>query len=297
MAKTATAPLIGYFKAEPSEYVLVHSAGQLLRHGAGLAFWYWGPVTSLASIPLSTIDVPFIFTETTGSFQPVSIQGQLTYRVAEPLVLAQALNFGIDPVTRRHLSNDPEKLPARILNALQARVRAALAGRSLEDALSEAAQLANIALEGLREDAGLEALGIEALGVAVQAVKPTPELAKALEAEYREGLQRRADQAIYARRAAAVEQERRIKENELSNQLALEGQRQALVDLEGQNQTRTAEFQARANEIWLGPWRGTDSRTLLALAFKAMGDNAQRIGTLTITPELLSGLMAAPREG
>ena len=102
---------------------------------------------------------------------------------------------------------------------------------------------------------------------------------------------------VEARRAAAVEQERRIKENELSNQLALEGQRQALVDLEGQNQTRTAEFQARANEIWLGPWRGTDSRTLLALAFKAMGDNAQRIGTLTITPELLSGLMAAPREG
>ncbi len=297
MAKTAATPLIGFYKAEPSDYVVVHSAGRLMRHGAGLAFWYWGPLTSLASIPLSTIDVPFIFTESTGSFQPVTIQGQLTYRVVKPLVLALALNYGIDPATRRHLTNDPEKLPARILNALQSRVRAALAGRSLEDALRESAQLANAALDGLREDAGLTELGVEALNVAVQAVKPTPELAKALEAEYREGLQRRADQAIYARRAAAVEQERRIKENELSNQLALEQQRQALVDLEGQNQTRAAEFQARANEIWLGPWRGTEARTLLALAFKAMGDNAQRIGTLTITPDVLSGLLAAPREG
>ena len=47
-------------------------------------------------------------------------------------------------------------------------------------------------------------------------------MGKALEAEYREGLQQRADQAIYARRAAAVEQERRIKENELNTQVLLE---------------------------------------------------------------------------
>jgi hypothetical protein len=47
-------------------------------------------------------------------------------------------------------------------------------------------------------------------------------MARALEADAREDLLRRADQAIYERRNAAVEQERRIKENELSTEIAVE---------------------------------------------------------------------------
>ena len=43
------------------------------------------------------------------------------------------------------------------------------------------------------------------------AVTPIPEIAKALEAEYREILQKKADEAIYSRAACAVEQERIIK--------------------------------------------------------------------------------------
>ena len=76
-------------------------------------------------------------------------------------------------------------------------------------------------------------LGAELLNVYFISAKPTPEVAKALEADYRETLLRKADMAIYARRAAAVEEERKIKENELNTEIALEEQRRRLIDLQG----------------------------------------------------------------
>src|SRR5260370_29941522 len=149
----------------------------------------------------------------------------------------------------------------------------------LAGVLLRTGEIATAVRAAVQADPTLADMGVECLNLFITAIKPTPEMAKALEAEYREGLQQRADQAIYARRAAAVEQERRIKENELNTQLLLEQRRQELVDLEGQNSNKQAEFNARSNELWLQPWRATDPRVLLALAFKLMGDNAQRIGT------------------
>jgi regulator of protease activity HflC (stomatin/prohibitin superfamily) len=282
---------LGFYKSDPNEYVLVYQGGRARHAGAGLAFFYWAPTTSIVSIPISTVDVPFILSETTGNFQAVTVQGQLTYRIANPGAMAAVLNFTIDPRTRAFVSTDPEKLAQRIVNAVQAQLRAALSSRALAEALKESAAIAAAALAGVQADPGLGAMGVECLNLFITAIKPTPEMAKALEAEYREGLQQRADQAIYARRAAAVEQERRIKENELNTQLLLERRRQELVDLEGLNNNKQAEYNARSNDTWLEPWRQTDPRVLLGLAFKLMGENAGKIGNLTITPELLAGML------
>jgi hypothetical protein len=49
-----------------------------------------------------------------------------------------------------------------------------------------------------------------------------------LEAETRENLFREADEAIYARRNAAVEQERAIKENELNTEIAVENKKRQI---------------------------------------------------------------------
>ncbi len=281
---------LGYYKAEPTEYVLAYRGGRIVRAGAGQAFFYWVPDTSLVSIPTGTQDAPFILNETTGNFQAVSVQGALTYRIADPRAMAAILNFTVDPATRQHRSTDPEKLPQRLLHAVQTHLRPELARRSLEDTLREAGDIASLVFARLQADPAVAAMGVECLSLFFSAVKPTPEMGKALEAEYREGLQRRADQAIYARRAAAVEQERQIKENELNTQVLLEQRRRELVDLEGENSARQAEYTARANDLWLQPWRQTDPRVLLALAFKLMGENAEKIGTLTITPELLASI-------
>jgi len=287
------ARLLGYYRSEPVDYVLLYRNGKVVREGAGIAFFYWAPTTSVVSIPTSTIDVPFILNETTSNFQAVTVQGQVTYRVSAPSAAAAILNFTIDPRTGAFTSTDPDKLPQRILNAVQTHLRPELAKRSLEDAVLQAAEMAAAVLERIKADTAVQAMGVECLSVFVSAVRPTPEMAKALEAEYREGLQQRADQAIYARRAAAVEQERRIKENELSTEVTLEEKRRELVDLRGENANRQAEYDARSNDHWLQPWRDTDPRVVLALALKLMGENAERIGNLTITPDLLSSVLAA----
>ena len=54
------------------------------------------------------------------------------------------------------------------------------------------------------------------------AVKPTPDIARALEAEARESNLKAADDAVYARRMSAVENERAIRENELDTDIAVE---------------------------------------------------------------------------
>jgi hypothetical protein len=87
--------------------------------------------------------------------------------------------------------------------------------RSLEEVLSQFEMITAGVQARIKGSALLEPLGAELLNVYYIAAKPTPEVAKALEADYRETLLRNADMAIYARRAAAVEEERTIKENEL----------------------------------------------------------------------------------
>ncbi len=83
-------------------------------------------------------------------------------------------------------------------------------------------------LAALAASEAVRMLGVEVMGFSLLSVRPTPEMARALEAEAREGLQRRADEAIYSRRNAAVEQERRIKESELSTELAVEEKRRQI---------------------------------------------------------------------
>jgi hypothetical protein len=148
----------------------------------------------------------------------------------------------------------------------------------------------------------LDPLGAELLNVTFISAKPTPEVAKALEADYRETLVRKADMAIYARRAAAVEEERKIKENELSTDIALEEQRRRLIDLQGENSLREAEgrgkaleeearHRAKAKQMELEVYGALEPRKVLALALNELGQNAGRIANLTITSEVLAGLL------
>lgn len=282
--------LVGYFKAEPTDYVIEYRSGRQVRQGPGLAFWYPKWSTSIAVVPMNTVDANFAFQETTANFQALTIQGQVTYRIVEPPKMARILNFTVDPQTHRPLSEDPEKLSRRVVNAVQVATRALISTRPLADALASSDSLAAEVSAHIKQDPLLAAMGVEVLGVHVAGVKPTPELAKALEAEYREALQRRADEAIYARRAAAVEQERKISQEEIASKIALEERRRELVELEGANERKSAEDQAAGIAARLAPYRDTDPKVLMAMGFKELGERAGEIKQLMITPELLAGL-------
>jgi len=206
-------------------------------------------------------------------------------------VISRLLNFTINPRTRRYLSEDPDKLNQRIVNIVQMYTRNELQQLSLEDALRRSESLARSVLGHMREEQSLVDLGVECLSLFFTSIKATPEMARALEAEYRESLQKRADQAIYSRRAEAVEQERKIKQNELSTEVDLEKRRQDLVELQGANARKQAEFEAEAVRISLAPYTALDSRLLMALAFRDFAENAGKIGNLTITSEILEQLL------
>src|SRR5215831_12538396 len=309
---------IRFMKAAPTTYVLHYKRGEVKREGAGLSFFYYAPTSTIVAVPIASADAPFVFNEVTADFQAITIQGQLTYRVADARRLAALLDFSID-ARGKSASDDPQKLEERLVQGTQVLARAITQRLSLRDALVSSEAIGAEVLKELRTSAAVGALGIEILGLSILSIKPTPEMAKALEAEAREALQRRSDEAIYARRNAAVEQERRIKESELLTEIAVEEkkrqiretqmaadiaveeQRSTLIDRRVTNERKDADSRAYALEATLKPvrdldWRtlmmlaasrGGDPRTIIALAFQELAGNATKIGELNVTPDLL----------
>jgi hypothetical protein len=51
---------IGYFKAQPTQYILKYSGGRLAREGEGLAFFYWKrPVSSIGPENWNRVENPW----------------------------------------------------------------------------------------------------------------------------------------------------------------------------------------------------------------------------------------------
>lgn len=219
---------IRFIKVQPTDYILQYKGGQLVREGAGLSFFYFGPTSSLVRVPVASVDCPFIFEEVTSDFQAVTVQGQITYRIADAKRLSQLMNFTLAPDGRQYTSDDPQKLPQRLINLTQVLTRSSLKAMPLRAALGSSDALVQGLRLGLREAETITALGVEVLGLSLLAIRPTPETARALEADAREQIMRQADEAVFLRRNAAVEQERAIRENELNTEIAVENKRRQI---------------------------------------------------------------------
>jgi len=247
---------IKFIKIQPTTYLLQYRRGQIVREGVGLSFFYYAPTTSLVAIPIGSTDVPFIFEEPTADYQTVTIQGQVTYRVADPKKLAGLLNFTLAPNGNNYASDDPIKLPQRVINLVHVLARAELQKLTLKDATQSSAGIVQAVRQQLAASPEIASLGLEVLGLSVLAIKPTPETARALEAETRERLMKEADEAIYARRNAAVEQERAIKENELNTEIAVENKkrqiRETQMDAERAVQEKQHLLETAAMEANIG---------------------------------------------
>lgn len=311
---------IRYLKTSPTTYVLHFSGGKLQREGPGLSFFYFGPSSSIVRVPMASAGVPFAFQDTTADFQMVTLQGQLTYRVADPKRVAAMLDYSTGP-DGKYISDDYQKPAERLVQLAQALVRTDLQKLTLKQALTAGDGLAAKVTAAVKDAEPVKQLGLEILDLTILSVRCTPDMAKALEAEAREALNRRSDEAIYERRNAAVEQERRIKESELNTQLAveekqrqirekqieaeisIEQQKAQLTDQRVANQRKEADASAYGLSAMIEPLRGLDWRTVMmlsqnganpqaaiALAFQEMAANAQKIGELNMTPDLLKSL-------
>jgi regulator of protease activity HflC (stomatin/prohibitin superfamily) len=221
---------IKFIKVDPTIYLLQYQKGKLIREGSGLSFFYYAPTTSLVAVPAASTDIPFIFAEVTSDYQEVTIQGQVTFRVADPRRLSEMLNFTLDAKGQNYVSDDPEKFHQRIINRIQVLVRNEFQRLSVREVLRASDDLVHNVREALANSEALTSLGVEVLDLSILAIKPNPEMARALETEVREKLLEEADEAIYARRNAAVEQERAIKENELNTEIAVENKQRQIKE-------------------------------------------------------------------
>ena len=331
-----------YAKASPSTYVIQYRNGQPVREGTG-AFFYFAPNASLVSVPLESVDVPFMFNEVSSDFQEVTVQGQVTYRVADPKILASLMNFTLKP-NGEYVSDDPTRLPQRVVNAAQVQLRSVLSGQTLHELLRGSEQMVQSVRDGLRRPDGLPSLGLELVNLAVLAVRPNPETARALESTVREQILKQADDAMYLRRNSAIEQERAVKENEfnteiaietkkrqiretqleaeraalekrqqiqdqeMAGRIALEDKNKALTDLRVENARKEADAKAYAVGSVMKAVQGVDPKVLqaltvgnadpsalIAMAFQGLAENAERIGELNISPDLLQQLSAKGR--
>lgn len=309
-----------YLKTPPTTYVMHFRDGRVKREGPGLSFFYFAPTAEIVKVPLASTDVPFVFNEVTADFQDATIQGELTYRINSPKRIAELLDFSVDP-RGNYRSEDPTKLGDRLVHAAQIIARSFTQRHTLRDLLVASDTLVSECSQGLQQSPAVTMLGIELLGLSILAIKSTPEMAKALQAEAREQLLRQADEAIYARRNSAVELERTIKENELNTEIAVEqkrrtvretqmaaeiaveAQRAELVESRVANERKEADARAHALRAMLEPLKETDWRTLLAagggtdpklniaLAFRELAENAGKIGELNISPDLLAQML------
>lgn len=289
-----------YVKSSPSQYLFQYRDGRVVREGTGLAFWYFAPKSTLVGVPVTAVEAPFMFEEVTRDFQQVTLQGQVSYRIADPKRLAEQLDYTLQ-VDGKYASEDPEHLPARVLNAVKAIFRNLLQELDLRDVLQGTERLSSLAHRGVAGIGNLSSLGIEITALNLLAVKPNPETARALEAPMREEILKQADDATYTRRNAAIEQERMVKENELRSELSIEQKKRQvretqveserallekrqqmqaqelagkveleqenakLVQLQTENKKQEADAKAYGVQALVNAMRGLDARSLQAL--------------------------------
>jgi len=97
---------------------------------------------------------------------------------------------------------------------------------------------------------------------------------------------------------------RKIREMKIEADISVEEQRQKLLEIRVANERKEAETKGYVIETTLKPYKDFDWKTLMAmnsandpkmniaLAFRELAEQAQKIGTLNITPDLLQNLMA-----
>jgi regulator of protease activity HflC (stomatin/prohibitin superfamily) len=192
-----------------------------------------------------------MFEEVHGDYQTVTNSGQLTYRIIEYKKTTQVLNYAVDMGTKNYISGDPQKLSQRIINIAKVLTKKHIEKMSVQEAIRSSEMLAqNIAGE-IKEAEEIKKLGIEVMGVSILAVMPSKETARALEAQAREEILRKADDALYERRNASIEQERKVKENELNTEIAVENKKKQIRETQLEAERLVIRRRARSRmRIW-----------------------------------------------
>lgn len=326
MADITRHPFLNHLRADTTMYVEHLRNGRVKHGGPGLAFWFRPGTAAVAEVPLADRDQALLFHARTLDFQDVTVQATVNYRVVDPALAATRIDFGISPETGQWNATPLETLGALLTELALQPALEQVAGMAMADALARGiGPVRDRVAEALADDVRLAERGLAVTDVRVVAIRTDPELERALQTETRERVQQEADRATFERRALAVESERAIAENELANQIELARREEDLVTQRGQNERQRAIEKAAAGRIAteataeqrrlladatadttrlvgqaeadaeaakLAAYRDLEHATLLGLAFKELAGNLPNITNLTVTPDLLTSVLA-----
>ncbi|MFT3797568.1 SPFH domain-containing protein [Microbacterium sp.] len=325
MASITRYPFIRHLSATPTMHV-THSRRGIPRHtGAGQAFWFRSLDAAISEVPIDDRELAALVTLRTADLQQLSAPATATYRIVDPELAARRVDFSIDLDTGAWTDQPLDAIAAPLHGATTAAVVHLLQPRTLDDALrADLAELGAAATAMLAADARLTDLGIEIVGVRFSLLRAEPDVERALQTPAREAIQQDADKATFARRALAVEREAAIGENELANQVELARRQEELVQAKGRNARIEAEKAAAAAMIALdaeaerirtqaqaqadaqralgeaagaaeqarmAALRDVPTGILTALALRELAGHLPSIGSLTVTPDLLTDLV------
>lgn len=326
MADIIRYPGLRHLRGTSTTHIQHLRHGRLAHSGRGLSFWFRPLTAVLSEIPMDDRELPLMFHARTSDFQDLAVQATLTYRITDPAVAADRLDFSIDPDHGRWRGTPLDQLAGILTETAQQHALDLIVGIRLDEAIKAGVgQVRDRIAAGLAADQRLATVGVEVVAVRVVAIRPEPDLEKALQTTTRESVQEEADRATYARRARAVEQERTIAENELQNQIELARREEQLVAQKGANARRQAEEVAAAGRIEtesqaerearlasvraeatramgeargaeeaarIAPYRELGEAALLGLALKELAVNLPKIDNLVLTPDLIAPVLA-----
>ncbi|MFJ6738168.1 SPFH domain-containing protein [Streptomyces sp. NPDC091279] len=315
-----------HLRGAPTAHIRHHRAGRLVHDGPGLSFWYRSLTAALSEVPVDDRELAMTFHARTSDFQDVAVQATVTYRISDPALAADRLDFSVDPDTGVWRSAPLEQLGTLLTETAQQHALDVLSRTALSAALTDGVTAVRERVAaGLAAEPRLPATGIEVVAVRVVALRPEPEVERALRTPAREQIQQEADRATYERRAVAVERERTIAENELASRIELARREEQLVDQRGTNARReaeesaaadavragaeaartvklaeaeagaarmTGEARAQAQAAWLRVHADVDVATLHALTGTRLAENLPHIENLTVSPDVLTGLLS-----
>lgn len=332
MSTVRAYPWLRHYLGSSTDFVVHLDRGRLRHHGVGQAFWFRPRTSVISEVPAADQELPVLFHATTHDQQDVTVQANVTFRFADPVLASQRLDFGVFPATlgadhRAVAPSGRQQISVIVEQTAQSIAVDAVAALDLSAALASGiAQVREALIHGLRGEPRLSATGVEVIGVRVLALRPESDIERALQTPVRERLQAEADRATYERRALAVERERAISQNELASQIELATRRQELLAQEGANKQRAAredaaaalieaeakatrrglDATARASELrelgqataaseaaTLEVYARIGREVITAVALREAAGGLPKIGTLAITPDLLTSALGS----
>lgn len=310
---------LAQLRSDASNHVIRYRNGKVRASGRGLVFWFVPATSSIAELPMDDREMTLFVKGRSRDFQAVAVQGTLAWRVADPLRLAERVDFSVALTSGRHQGEPVECIETRLaglVNQATSQYLAEAPVRSLLDAGLDPLRLRLEAAVGA--DPSLAEIGIAVVAIRLTGIAPSSELERALQTPTFEALQQKADQAMFERRALAVDKERAIAENELANRTELARREKLLIAEETGNardraiglaeaqqigaaaaaeRTRTVESaNAEAERTRIGIYRDLPPAVLLGLAARELAGKLDTIEHLNVTPDLLASVLGEFRK-